>query len=135
MGGPQIGDLKGRPGKEPSSGEGLRVTDAETLDIARMVLVGKVNRDRVVHQRHGALAVGLLKEDAGLIEASARHLDLGFVGDVKDVNPAIVERLLVELIPVVSTIGSTRLARRTTSTPTPWPERWPRRSGRRRSST
>ena len=73
-----------------------------------MVLVGKVNREIVSSINvHGALAVGLSGEDAGLIEASARHPDLGFVGDVKDVNPAIVERLLVEnLIPVVSTIGS-----------------------------
>ena len=107
-GGPQIGDLMARLGKEPEFREGLRVTDAETLDIARMVLVGKVNREIVsAINVHGSLAVGLAGEDAGLIEASARHPDLGFVGDVKDVNPAIVERLLAEsLIPVVSTIGS-----------------------------
>ncbi|CAN5711111.1 acetylglutamate kinase [soil metagenome] len=107
-GGPQIGDLMARLGKEPEFRDGLRVTDAETLDIARMVLVGKVNRDIVSSVNvHGPLAVGLSGEDAGLIQASSRHPDLGFVGDVADVNPAIVERLLAEsLIPVISTIGS-----------------------------
>jgi acetylglutamate kinase len=97
-----------RLGKEPEFRDGLRVTDAETVDIARMVLVGKVNRDIVAAINvHGPLAVGLSGEDAGLISASARHADLGFVGDVAAVNPTILERLLAEdLIPVVSTIGS-----------------------------
>jgi acetylglutamate kinase len=107
-GGPQISELMGRLGKEPEFRGGLRVTDAETVDIARMVLVGKVNRDIVAGINvHGPLAVGLSGEDAGLITATARHPDLGFVGDVTSVNPAIVERLLAEdLIPVISTIGS-----------------------------
>ena len=107
-GGPQIGALMARLGKEPEFRDGLRVTDAETLDIARMVLVGKVNRDIVAMiNRHGPLAVGLSGEDAGLITAGARSPELGFVGDVTAVNPAIIGRLLdEELIPVVSTIGS-----------------------------
>jgi acetylglutamate kinase len=107
-GGPQIGDLMNRLGKEPEFREGLRVTDAETLDIARMVLVGKVNRDIVSEVNvHGPLAVGLSGEDAGLITASRRSPELGFVGDVDAVNPSILERLLSEeLIPVVATIGS-----------------------------
>ena len=107
-GGPQIGDLMQRLGKEPEFHEGLRVTDAETLDIARMVLVGKVNRDIVsAINVHGPLAVGLSGEDAGLITASARSPELGFVGDVEDINIGIVERLLAqEIIPVVATIGS-----------------------------
>jgi acetylglutamate kinase len=107
-GGPQISDLMARLGKEPEFREGLRVTDAETVDIARMVLVGKVNRDIVsAINVHGPLAVGLSGEDAGLILAGARHPDLGYVGDVRSVNPTILERLLAEdLIPVVSTIGS-----------------------------
>jgi acetylglutamate kinase len=97
-----------RLGKEPEFRDGLRVTDAETLDIARMVLVGKVNRDIVsAINMHGPLAVGLSGEDAGLIEAGMRHPDLGFVGDVKAINPAIIDSLVAEsLIPVVSTIGS-----------------------------
>ena len=107
-GGPQIGDLMGRLGKEPEFREGLRVTDAETLDIARMVLVGKVNRDIVSEVNvHGPLAVGLSGEDAGLITASRRSPELGFVGDVEAVNASILERLLSEeLIPVVATIGT-----------------------------
>ena len=107
-GGPQIGDLMVRLGKVPEFREGLRVTDADTLDIARMVLVGKVNSDIVAAINvHGPLAVGLSGEDAGLITASARAPELGFVGDVAAVNPTILQRLLAEeLIPVVATIGS-----------------------------
>jgi acetylglutamate kinase len=107
-GGPQISALMSRLGKEPEFRDGHRVTDAETVDIARMVLVGKVNREIVsAINLHGPLAVGVSGEDAGLILASARHPDLGFVGDVHDVSPAILQRLLAEdLIPVVSTIGA-----------------------------
>jgi acetylglutamate kinase len=107
-GGPQISQLMERLGMVPEFRDGHRVTDAETVDIARMVLVGKVNRDIVsAINVHGPLAVGVSGEDAGLIMAEARHPDLGFVGDVHSVNPAILERLLAEdLIPVVSTIGS-----------------------------
>ena len=107
-GGPQIGELLDKLGIESEFRDGLRVTDAATLDVARMVLVGKVGRDIVgTINRHGPLAVGLSGEDAGLIGASPRDPSLGFVGDVVSVNPAIVERLLAEdLIPVISTIGS-----------------------------
>ncbi|MET0904295.1 MAG: acetylglutamate kinase [Acidimicrobiales bacterium] len=107
-GGPQISDLMERLGKVPEFRDGQRVTDAETVDIARMVLVGKVNREIVGSINvHGPLAVGVSGEDAGLIRAEARHPDLGFVGDVEAVNPSILERLLAEeLIPVVSTIGA-----------------------------
>ena len=107
-GGPQIGHLMTRLGKQPEFRDGLRVTDADTLDIARMVLVGKVNRDIVSSINvHEPLAVGLSGEDAGLITASARHPDLGYVGDVDEVNPGIIERLLAEdLIPVIATIGA-----------------------------
>ena len=107
-GGPQIGSLMRRLGMEPEFRDGLRVTDAETLDVARMVLVGKVNRDIVSSINvHGPLAVGLSGEDAGLITASARHPDLGYVGNVDSVNPGILDRLLAEeLIPIVATIGT-----------------------------
>jgi acetylglutamate kinase len=107
-GGPQISDLMERLGKVPEFRDGHRVTDAETVDIARMVLVGKVNREIVgAINVHGPIAVGVSGEDAGLIRAEARHPDLGFVGDVEAVNPSILERLLAEdLIPVVSTIGA-----------------------------
>ena len=107
-GGPQIGDLMQRLGMEPEFRQGLRVTDADTLDVARMVLVGKVNRDIVsAINVHGPLAVGLSGEDAGLITASARDPELGYVGDVEAVNPGIIDRLLAEeLVPVVATIGT-----------------------------
>jgi acetylglutamate kinase len=107
-GGPQISALMERLGMVPEFRDGLRVTDADSLDVARMVLVGKINRDIVSSINvHGPLAVGLSGEDAGLLLATARDPELGFVGDVEDVNPAIIERLLAEeLIPVVSTIGA-----------------------------
>ena len=107
-GGPQISALMARLGKTPEFRDGLRVTDAETVDIARMVLIGQVNPQLVTAiNLHGDYAVGVSGEDAGLILAGARNPDLGFVGDVAAVNPAILERLLAEdLIPVVSTIGS-----------------------------
>ncbi len=109
-GGPQIGALMKRLGKVPEFRDGLRVTDAETLDIARMVLVGKVNRDIVgMINVHGPLAVGLSGEDAGLITATPRDPELGYVGDVVAVDPSIVHRLLAEgLGPVIATIGSDR---------------------------
>ena len=107
-GGPQIGEMMKRLGLEPTFVDGLRVTDAETLDIARMVLVGRVNRDIVsAINVHGPLAVGVSGEDAGLLQARVRHPGLGFVGTVDSVNTTIIDRLLDEdLIPVVSTIGS-----------------------------
>jgi acetylglutamate kinase len=107
-GGPQISALMERLGMVPEFRDGLRVTDADSLDVARMVLVGKINREIVAAINvHGPLAVGVSGEDAGLLLASARNPDLGFVGDVEAVNPGILQRLLAEeLIPVVSTIGA-----------------------------
>ena len=107
-GGPQISELLDRFGKETKFIKGHRVTDAESLEITRMVLVGKVNRDIVSEiNRHGPIALGVSGEDVGLILAEQRHPELGFVGNVKAVNPLILERLLAEqLVPVISTIGS-----------------------------
>lgn len=107
-GGPQISEMMRRLGKVPELRDGLRVTDAETLDIARMVLVGKVNRDLVgAINVHAPWAVGLSGEDAGLITAEAADPALGFVGNVGGMNVTILERLLAEeLIPVIATIGS-----------------------------
>ncbi len=107
-GGPQIGALMERVGKEVEFQDGFRVTDADTIDLVRMVLVGKVNRDIVsTINVHGALAVGLSGEDANLITATARSEALGFVGDVVGVDPLIVHQLLAQgLIPVVATIGT-----------------------------
>jgi len=106
-GGPQISDLMRRLGKEPEFVDGLRVTDAETVDIVRMALVGKVNREIVASvNRHGSYAVGLSGEDAGLITVGPRDDKLGFVGDIRRIDPSILERLVrEELIPVVATVG------------------------------
>jgi acetylglutamate kinase len=107
-GGPQIGDMMARLGKETEFRNGLRVTDADTLDIARMVLVGKVNRDIVsAINVHGPLAVGMSGEDANLITAAQSDVALGFVGHVSVVDPTMLQRLVAEgLIPVVATIGA-----------------------------
>jgi acetylglutamate kinase len=107
-GGPQISELMERLGKVPEFRDGHRVTDAETVDIARMVLVGKVNREIVSSINvHGPLAVGVSGEDAGLIRATARDPQLGYVGDVESIDPSILRNLLAdEFIPVVATIGT-----------------------------
>lgn len=106
-GGPQISALMRRLGKEPEFVDGLRVTDAESVDIVRMALVGKVNREIVAAlNQHGSYAVGLSGEDAGLITVAMRDERLGFVGDVASIDPSIVHKLLnEELIPVIATVG------------------------------
>jgi acetylglutamate kinase len=107
-GGPQIGELMARLGKVPEFRDGMRVTDAETLEIASMVLIGKVNREIVSAMNvHGSLAVGLSGDDAKMITAIPRDASLGFVGDVEVVDPSLIDRLLAQgLIPVVATIAA-----------------------------
>ena len=106
-GGPQISALMTRLGKTTEFRDGLRVTDTETVDIARMVLSGQVNPQIVAAINvHGRFAVGVSGEDATLITASAKDPELGFVGDVEKINPGILQRLLDdEFVPVVATIG------------------------------
>jgi acetylglutamate kinase len=107
-GGPQISHLMARLGKTTEFRNGLRVTDAETVDIARMVLIGQVNPQLVsAINVHGSYAVGVSGEDAGLIKARAQNEELGFVGEVTAINPAILHGLLAdEFVPVVATIGT-----------------------------
>lgn len=107
-GGPQISELMSRLGKTTEFRNGLRVTDAETVDIARMVLIGQVNPQLVSALNvHGPVAVGVSGEDAGLIRAVARDPELGFVGDVAAINPVILQSLIDDqFIPVVATIGT-----------------------------
>jgi acetylglutamate kinase len=110
-GGPQVDAMMRRVGKEPEFRDGLRVTDAETLEIVRMVLVGKINRDLVATINREALdepvAVGVSGEDAGLLTVTPRDSSLGYVGDVSYVRASVLHRLLDEgLAPVVSTIGA-----------------------------
>ena len=110
-GGPQVDALMKRMGKAPEFRDGLRVTDADTLDIVRMVLTGKISRDLVGTINREALddpvAVGVSGEDGGLLTATPRESALGYVGDVSRVRASVLNRLLDEgLAPVVSTIGA-----------------------------
>ena len=110
-GGPQVDVMLRRVGKEPEFRNGLRVTDAETLEIVRMVLVGKINRDlvSVINSQAGEdpVAFGVSGEDAGLLTVEQRDPALGFVGDVTRVRADLLHRLLDNgLTPVVSTIGA-----------------------------
>ena len=110
-GGPQVDEMMRRVGKEPEFRDGLRVTDAETLEIVRMVLVGKINRDLVGTINREALedpvAVGVSGEDGGLLTVTPADPALGFVGDVSMVRASVLHRLLDEgLAPVVSTVGA-----------------------------
>jgi acetylglutamate kinase len=110
-GGPQVDALMKKMGKEPEFRDGLRVTDAETLQIVRMVLVGEVNRDLVAtinrETLDDPLAVGVAGEDGGLLTTTPRDPALGFVGDVSHVRAERLHGLLDQgLAPVVSTIGA-----------------------------
>jgi acetylglutamate kinase len=97
-----------RLGKQSEFRNGLRVTDAETVDIARMVLIGQVNPQIVsAINVHGNFAVGVSGEDGGLIKAAVRDPELGFVGDIEAINPAVLHGLLDdEFIPVIATVGT-----------------------------
>jgi acetylglutamate kinase len=107
-GGPQIGDLLERLGKQSEFRDGLRVTDDETLEVARMVLVGQVNSDVVAAiNAKRPVAVGVSGEDAAMIVAARREPDIGFVGDVIGVNTRILDHLLEGgFVPVIATIGA-----------------------------
>ncbi len=107
-GGPQISALMERLGKTTEFRDGLRITDAETVDIARMVLIGQVNPQLVTAiNAHGNFAVGVSGEDAGLIVARPIDEALGFVGEVERINPAIISGLVSDgFIPVVATVGT-----------------------------
>jgi len=110
-GGPQVDAMLRRVGKEPEFRDGLRVTDADTLEIVRMVLVGKINRDLVatINRQAGdePVAVGVSGEDAGLLTVTPADPALGFVGNVTGVRAELIHRLLDDgLTPVVSTVGA-----------------------------
>lgn len=117
-GGPQIEDLLSRVGKKGEFIQGMRVTDAETMDIVEMVLAGKVNKEIVELINHaGGKAVGLTGQDGGLIRARKmmipsqdlpdQALDIGMVGEIESVDPEIVRSLLgTGFTPVIAPIGS-----------------------------
>jgi acetylglutamate kinase len=113
-GGPQVTDHLERLGIGSVFTAGLRVTTAETIDVVRMVLNGKVNKDIVgLVNRYGPYAVGLSGEDANLFTAARKHalvdgepVDIGLVGEIIDTDPSMVEALLDDgRIPVVSSVA------------------------------
>ena len=116
-GGPQIDELLKRIGKKGEFIQGMRVTDAETMDVVEMVLGGQVNKEIVnLINRHGGKAVGLTGKDGGLIRArklkvrgtpgSDELVDIGQVGEVESIDPAIVNLLHTEdFIPVIAPVG------------------------------
>ena len=107
-GGPQISALMDRLGKQATFHEGLRVTDAETMEIVSMVLLGTVNPMLVsLINTAGASAAGVSGKDVGLFQCVQRDPALGFVGDIVNVNPVAVQGLLDDgVVPVVATLGT-----------------------------
>jgi acetylglutamate kinase len=118
-GGPQIGELMEKLGKVPQFVQGMRVTDAETMDIVEMVLGGKMNKEIVgLINQHGGRAVGLSGKDGGLIKASrlrvrqpgssddSQLIDIGLVGKVDAINPHIIQVLDSSgYIPIIAPVG------------------------------
>ena len=137
-GGPQIDEALKKVGKVGTFIQGMRVTDEETMEVVEWVLGGEVQQDIVMLiNQYGGQAVGLTGKDGGLIRAKrlqmpdrenpGTFIDIGFVGDIEAINPAVVRALQDDaFIPVISPIGFSDDGRPTTSTPTWSPARWPR---------
>ncbi len=106
-GGPEISEMLNKVGKKSEFVNGLRVTDKETVDIVQMVLAGKVNKSLVNYiQNIGGKAIGLCGTDGHMIEAEMKNPELGFVGEITDINTTpILDVLDKGYIPVISTIG------------------------------
>ncbi|HET9112437.1 MAG TPA: acetylglutamate kinase [Burkholderiales bacterium] len=116
-GGPQIGDLLKRVGKQSEFVQGMRVTDKETMDVVEMVLGGLVNKEIVnLINQHGGKAVGLTGKDGRMIRArklliddiehTGNKLDIGSVGEVTGIDPELVELLDTrDFIPVIAPVG------------------------------
>ena len=109
-GGPEISTMLKKTGKESRFVNGLRYTDEETMDIVQMVLAGKVNKDLVqLLQRNSGRAVGLCGMDGGMLRAEKMTAseDLGYVGEIIDVNTQVIEDAMDKgYIPVISTVAS-----------------------------
>lgn len=106
-GGPEISDMLKKVNKTTEFVDGLRVTDAETMEIAQMVLCGKINKNLVAQmQQAGGNAIGLCGVDGHMIEAECLNPKLGFVGEITKVNPKpVLDMLNMGYIPVVSSVG------------------------------
>jgi len=110
-GGPEITEYMDRLGLEVRFHEGLRVSDAETVEVAQMVLVGKLNSEIVQRlNRHGQAAVGLSGEDGTLFEVSpvANAEQVGFVGSIERVDVDVLNHIAADYIPVVASSASDR---------------------------
>ncbi len=106
-GGPEITDMMNRVGKKPEFVNGFRVTDKETVDIAQMVLAGKIGKDLVnILQMKGGKAVGLCGLDGHMLKAVRKDPELGYVGEISEVNiNPVTDMLSMDYIPVISTVA------------------------------
>ena len=109
-GGPEISSMLKKIGKESRFIKGMRYTDAETMDIVQQVLAGKVNKQLVQHlERHSGRAVGLCGLDGGMLKADkliSGSEDLGFVGEIREVNTDIIENATKNgYVPIIATIA------------------------------
>jgi len=110
-GGPDITTFMERLGMEVRFVEGLRVSDSETVEVAKMVLLGKVNSDIVLRlNRHGQPAVGLSGEDGTLFEVRPvpNAAEVGFVGEIERVDADVLNHIAEDYIPVVASLGADR---------------------------
>jgi acetylglutamate kinase len=114
-GGPEITDYMQRLGLEVEFVQGLRVSDEQTVEVAKMVLIGKLNKDIVLRlNRRGQAAVGLCGDDGSLFQVAKRRvespegdeLDLGFVGSIKRVDVDVLNHIAEDYIPVVASVGA-----------------------------
>ena len=115
-GGPEITAYMERLGLPVEFVGGLRVSDEETVEVAKMVLVGKVNKEIVLRlSRHGQPAVGLCGDDGSLFRVARRAApggeDIGFVGRIERVNVGVIEHVASDYIPVIASVGSDREGR------------------------
>jgi acetylglutamate kinase len=110
-GGPEITHYMERMGMEVKFVEGLRVSDAETVEVAKMVLLGKINSDILTRlNRHGQPAVGLGGEDGSLFEVKpvGHSADVGLVGEIERVNVDVIDHIAEDYIPVIASVGVDR---------------------------
>ena len=114
-GGPEITEYMRRLGLEVEFVQGLRVSDEQTVEVAKMVLIGKLNKDIVLRlNRHGQPAVGLCGDDGSLFDIEKRQvtaqsgeeLDLGFVGSIRRVDVDVLNHIAEDYIPVVASVGA-----------------------------
>jgi acetylglutamate kinase len=112
-GGPEITGYMERLGLPVEFVGGLRVSDADTVEVAKMVLMGKVNKEIVLRlSRHGQPAVGLCGDDGSLFRVARRAgpggEDIGFVGRIERVNVGVIEHIASDYIPVIASVGADR---------------------------